>query len=194
MKTSKGLKKWLSNPYEDLTKNKLIYLVLMIAVGVVCRWLPHPPNFTPILAVSIFFGWRWQSSLLCVFSPLIVMLVSDLVLGLHDTMWIVYATIAVLSLLSKYFKNRQLFSSPIQSVVGMGVLGSVLFFVTTNAVVWWQYTMYPHNLSGLAQSYLAGVPFFHNSLISTIMYLGVFLFIESLVKRWVVDDKTISQS
>jgi hypothetical protein len=52
--------------------------------------------------------------------------------------------------------------------------GSALFFFVTNAASWGFETMYPHTLNGLGQSYLAGLPFFRNTVLGDLGYSALF--------------------
>ena len=52
-----------------------------------------------------------------------------------------------------------------------GLASSVIFFVVTNFGVWALTSMYENNLGGLINSYLFAIPFFHNTLLSTLIYL-----------------------
>ena len=55
-----------------------------------------------------------------------------------------------------------------------GVASSVCFYIITNFGAWLTLAMYEKNLSGLVQSYVLAIPFFHNTLLSTLLYLTVF--------------------
>lgn len=58
-------------------------------------------------------------------------------------------------------------------VVGASVLASTSFFVVSNFAWFFPLSMYPHNFSGVVQAYAAGVPFYRNDLISTLLVTGV---------------------
>ena len=55
----------------------------------------------------------------------------------------------------------------------MSVGGSVWFFIVTNFSVWLGDNLYPLNLNGLIQCYVMAIPFFHNTLISTFIFLAI---------------------
>jgi hypothetical protein len=55
-------------------------------------------------------------------------------------------------------------------VVGYSLLGSVLFFLVTNFGVWLGSTMYPQSGAGLLAAYVAGIPFFQNTVLGTLFY------------------------
>ena len=59
----------------------------------------------------------------------------------------------------------------------------VTVFVITNFGVWAISGMYEKNFSGLVQSYFMAIPFFHNTLISTLLYLFVLKFLFEFANR-----------
>ena len=63
------------------------------------------------------------------------------------------------------------------------VASSIAFFVITNFGVWAISGMYEKNFSGLVQSYFMAIPFFHNTLISTFLYLFVLKFLFEFANR-----------
>ena len=65
-----------------------------------------------------------------------------------------------------------------------GIISSVCFFMITNFGAWLTLSMYEKSLAGLLQSYIMAIPFFHNTLISTFLYLIIFkLFFDFLLGR-----------
>lgn len=39
-----------------MNKNRFLFLAGMILAIVATRWMPHPPNFTPVTALALFGG------------------------------------------------------------------------------------------------------------------------------------------
>ena len=56
-------------------------LCLFLLVG---RLMPHPPNFTPILAVAILAPYIFNNRFLSFSMTIIAMFISDLIIGLHS--------------------------------------------------------------------------------------------------------------
>ena len=91
--------------------------------------------------------------------------------------WLWYAAALVLgSLLLKQRTN-------VPRVVTGSLLASTSFFVVSNYAVWAGSQMYPHTLGGLGASFLAGLPFYRNDLISTLLVTGVAFGAEALIRR-----------
>ena len=153
-----------------------ICLILVLSFS---RAIPHPPNFTPILAVGIFSGFFFRNFFLSSFIVLSSMFVGDLYLGFHGTMIFTYTALIVsvlIGALIKNFKFKELFFTSLFS--------SFCFFIITNFGAWLTLPMYEKNLAGLSQSYVLAIPFFHNTLISTFIYLIALKFLfEQFSKR-----------
>jgi len=167
------MKNKITNNKQRTNNKKIILLILILTtVGFAARLLPHPANFAPIGALALFGGLylprRWALIL-----PLGVMFLSDLFIGFYAwqimlSVYICFALVVGIGLLVR--KNKKF-----RTVLGGTALGSVLFFLITNAAVWAFGTMYVHNLSGLIQSYAMALPFFRNSLLGDLFYTGVLI-------------------
>ena len=157
---------------KDVTK-RAAWVALLLIVGVLSRWLPHPPNFSAFLAIALFAGYVLPAPLALIV-PIAAVFLGDLFLGFHDLMWIVY-----LSLLPVAWLGRQMPELKKQLVTWLswgllGLLASVFFFITTNLAVWWFSSMYPHTQEGLVTCFVLALPFFHNSVLATWIYMGAF--------------------
>ena len=101
--------------------------------------------------------------------PLAIMLVSDLIIGLHGLMFWTYGSIFLITLFSyQYIKKKFI------NVIKLSLVSPILFFLVTNFGVWLTSTTYSSDLSGLMTSYTMGLPFLANSLISTILFSSCF--------------------
>ena len=154
--------------------------VALILVLSFSRLIPHPWNFTPILAVGIFSGFYFKNFILGSFIVICSMFLGDLYLGFHETMFFTYISLAVAVLIGlsvKRFKFKEILFS--------GLASSVCFFIITNFGAWLTHgEMYARNFSGLMQSYVMAIPFFQNTLISTFLYLLLFkLLFDLAVKK-----------
>jgi len=158
--------------------NKLILPIVIIFALSLTRIIPHPSNFTPILAVGIFAGFYFKQFYLSLFVIILSMFVGDLFLGFHNTMLFTYFSLAIVVLIGMYIKNLNLKETLVSST-----LSSVCFFLITNFGSWITLEMYEKSFSGLLQSYVMAIPFFHNTLISTIIYLIVLKFLYDLAVK-----------
>ena len=150
---------------------KIILLCIIIFLVSLTRIFPHPPNFTPILALAIFGGAYFPNKIAALTLPVIAMFLSDLILGFHSQMYVVYGTIVILSFLGNIIKTKN-----IKNLAISGLVGSLFFFIITNFSVWISGSLYPLTFDGLIQCYIMAIPFFHNTLISTLLFLSVLFF------------------
>lgn len=142
--------------------------VVAIAALALSRWVPHPPNFTPLVAAALFSGAICRDWRLALALPLGAMLLADLWLGLHATLPFVYLGLALAVVLGRGLALRR---QPLL-LLGAGSLGAVLFFLVSNFGVWLTQALYPHTAAGLAACYLAALPFFANTLLATLLWVA----------------------
>jgi hypothetical protein len=170
-----------------MTKLKnLKYFLLPVGLILVLsfsRLIPHPSNFTPILAVGVFAGFYFRNFILSLFIVISSMFIGDLVIGLHNTMIFTYSSLILAVAIGLLIKKLNF-----KAVLFGGLSSSVVFFIVTNFGSWLTLEMYEKNLSGLLQSYFMAIPFFHNTLISTIIYLiALKLFLEFSIKKKLIN-------
>lgn len=144
--------------------------LVMIFLGAISRLLPHPPNVTPIDSMALFGGSTNQKYLKFL-TPVLAMFVSDLFLPKDG--WtmrlVIYTTILVISVIgSKINTNKWL------SIYSCALLGSLLFYFSTNIAVVFTSNIYPHNHSGIIMSLIAGLPFYRNTLIGDLGFTTIF--------------------
>tara|TARA_B100000315_G_C14489527_1_gene546895 strand:- start:154 stop:669 length:516 start_codon:yes stop_codon:yes gene_type:complete len=161
--------------------NKLI-IPLIIILAAITRLIPHPPNFTPIIAMGIFGSAYIQNRSLAVLIPISAMFLSDLFLGFHATIYWVYGSLLLVSILGMILVNKV----NIGKCVAAALSGSFLFFIITNFGVWLSSGYYSNNLDGLLTCYTLALPFLGNTLIGTLFYTIVMFAGYELVQRnWV---------
>ena len=139
---------------------------LKISVGIflalaASRFIPHPPNFTSLIALSFYIpavlGIRFIPTLIASF------LLTDLIIGFHGVTFFTWGSVLLIALMSKFFLQ-----SMTNRFLG-ALLGACLFFIITNFGVW-SLGSYGYNLEGLITCYLLAIPFFVNTLVSTLIF------------------------
>ncbi len=148
---------------------RLLALVGVILVAAASRLIPHPPNVTPIAAMALFGGAQFADRRLAFLVPLSAMFLSDLVIGLHRLLPVVYACFALIVGLGFWVRPRKSFGR----IAGATLAGSVLFFAVTNFGVWAMGSLYPKTLDGLVAAYIAAIPFFRNTLLGDALFAAV---------------------
>jgi len=142
----------------------------MIFAGAVMRLIPHWPNFTPIAAIALFGGTFLKRKDLAFLVPVVAMLLSDLIIGFHSTMFAVYASFIAIVSLGLFLQSRL----TVVNTISASLASSILFYLITNFASWTSGIMpYPMNVAGLMQSYIAGLPFFFNGLLGDLFYNSV---------------------
>ena len=170
------------NFLKAVKKEALAGLAVVILL-VLFRLMPHPSNFTPILAAGIFAGFYFKNFFIGSFIVIFSMFVGDLFLGFHSTMIFTYTSLTIAIALGLLIKKLQY-----KEIIFSGLSSSVCFFLITNFGVWLTTEMYVKNFEGLMQSYILAIPFFHNTLIATFLYLVIFkLIFEISAKRKIIN-------
>lgn len=159
-------------------------LIILLALS---RLIPHPPNFTPILGMAVFSGAIINRKIVAYLVPLAAMLLSDLYLGFHSGMPIIYFTLAICVLIGTFIESRV---TILNSILGI-TAGVLVFYLITNFTVWYGSGMYENSFSGLITCYVMGLPFLQNTFISSLIYgMGAFLIYEVINKRLILANNT----
>jgi hypothetical protein len=167
-------------------------MIIFLAAG--SRFIPHPPNFSPIGSIALFgaayYSRRYWSYLI----PLAAMFLSDMVINnvlfrsffggftwFYSGALFTYGAVLMIVLLGTFALRKVRISNLILSALG----ASAIFYLVSNFGVWastGMYGMYPRTFVGLMECYIAGLPFLQNivagDLIYTITLFGVFELIQ----------------
>ena len=125
------------------------------------RFIPHPPNFTSLIALSFYIpallGLRYLPILILSF------IITDLFIGFHGVTLFTWGSVVIIGLFSKYFIKS------ILSRVSGALIGAFVFFLITNFGVW-SLGSYGYTIEGFILCYTLAIPFFAYSLISTFIF------------------------
>ncbi|GAB3169329.1 hypothetical protein GCM10027059_33990 [Myceligenerans halotolerans] len=181
-------------PVRDLTLADLAHrwwrpalAVAAVVLAVVWRMvradLGAPPNLELITAATFFAAviLRHRAAVLV---PFAAAAVSDALLGNTSILlftWTAWAVIGLGALLVRRTTGWR----RLGAALGLGVGGSVWFFLWTNFGVWLQGrgTFYPAGLDGLLASYVAGLPFFRTMLLGNLVLVPLAAGAVALVER-----------
>jgi hypothetical protein len=151
-------------------KANLLYRTLLalviIALAAALRIAPHPWNFTPVGAMALFSGAILRDRRLTFFFPILALLVGDMFIGFHRLMPVVYASFLVSVAIGFWLRDRR----SLGRITAATLLGAMQFFLVTNFAVWAFGLSYPRNSAGLLACYVAGIPFFWNTLAGDAVY------------------------
>jgi hypothetical protein len=166
----------------------------LTVLGAVARVLPHPPNFAPVGATSLFAGARlprWQAYLV----PLVALAVTDPILSpfYGFAPYSKYLLFSYLSVLISVWLGRRLRDTESISRIGaVTVLNSIQFFLITNFGSWLWFQAYPRTAAGLASCYVAAIPFFGWTLASDILYTAVLFGLYAWLGRTVATGERLT--
>lgn len=152
-----------------MTKNLKLFILIFFILAF-SRFIPHPPNFTSLIALSFYvpalLGLRYVTFVIISF------MLTDLILGFHQTLFFTWGSVVLIGLISNYLSKS--FS---QRLLG-SLISVVIFFIITNFGVWLT-GMYGYDFKGLIACYVLAIPFFGYNLISTAI---LSIFIETIIK------------
>ena len=145
---------------------KLKILVCILIILFTSRLIPHPPNFTILIALSfyvpILFGRNHILSVVLSFA------ITDIYFGLHTISLFTWFSVFLIGFLSKFIKKNLL-----SRILGASS-GALIFFGITNFAVWF-INGYDHNgLDSLIETYILGIPFLFYSILSTVIFSVIF--------------------
>jgi len=152
----------------DMKKLSICFGILITLLA--SRLIPHPPNFTSLLALSFYvpvlLGFRYLPVLIISFA------ITDLVIGFHSGVFWTWGSVMVIGLMSRYFNKNINFR-----LIGSS-FGVLIFYLITNFGVWYS-GLYGLTAEGFVECYVLALPFFAYSFISTILFS---VFVETIYK------------
>jgi hypothetical protein len=163
---------------ENLLYRTLLALAI-IALAAALRIAPHPWNFTPVGAMALFSGAIIRDRRLAFLVPLLALFAGDVFIGFHKLMPIVYASFLVSVAIGFWLRDRRI----VGRICAATLLGAAQFFLVTNFAVWAFGLSYPRNTAGLVACYVAGIPFFWNTLAGDAAYTALFFGSFALAER-----------
>jgi hypothetical protein len=166
-------------------KETLLYRTLLalglIVLAAALRIAPHPWNFTPVGAMALFAGAMLRDRRLAFLFPLLALFAGDVFVGFHRLMFVVYASFLVNVVIGLWLRDR----GTIARISLATLLGAIQFFLVTNFAVWQFLSGFPHTASGLLACYIAGIPFFWNTLAGDAFYATLLFGGYALAERFV---------
>ncbi|MDV6237647.1 DUF6580 family putative transport protein [Leptospira ellisii] len=161
---------------KTITVPKDAVSVLGVILAGISRFLPHPPNFTLVGAVTVYSGSKiegWKSFTI----PFITIFATDLILSqihgygpLYPGFSLVYFSLLVNVVLGKTLLKGRV---KISRLLPVTVLASTQFFLLSNFSVWAFSSFYPDTFEGLLTCYIAAIPYFGGTLLGDLIYTPI---------------------
>ncbi|WP_439506393.1 DUF6580 family putative transport protein [Sediminibacterium sp.] len=177
-----------------LNKQFIFSLVLMVLASAIYRVFPNRPmGFAPQMAIAIFAGSLFfKNKKLAFLLPLLSMFISDglyqilymngltEISGFYGGQWKNYLLIIGLTSIGFFVKQDK-----IASVAGASLAAPTIYFILSNGLVWLGGggLHRPKTFEGLMMTYADGLPFYPNSIYSTLFFSLVLFGTWYLVKR-----------
>ena len=104
-------------------KNKLFLCIGIFLSLALSRFIPHPPNFTSLIALSFYvpviLGMSYIPVLILSFA------ITDIFIGYHTGTFFTWGSVFLIGLIS------QLFAKTLTSRISGALIGAVIFFIVT---------------------------------------------------------------
>ena len=173
----------------------ILFTVILVALATACKYFFGPDlswsGFSPVIAIALFSGMIIKKKNSSFLLPLIALLISDGLIqffynqnlfpysGFYSGQWINYLILLSATLIGWVLKGRKY-----SSLFAGALAAPTVFFLASNLLVWTgSQITYTKDLNGLMNCYAAGLPFFRNSLIATMVFLPVILFAYNFLAR-----------
>ena len=161
-------------------KNNLMIPIIMMTLLVISRMISDIPNFTATIALIMFTSYLIRDKFLSVLVILVSQIISDLYIGIYSSMFFVYGAYVFIALLSPIIMNKLSF----KSVLISSLVTPTIFYIVSNFGVWITGSTYPLSLDGLIMCYVAGIPFFDETLLSTVVFsVTIYVMMKLIVKE-----------
>jgi hypothetical protein len=157
--------------------------ISLIIIGILLRFTPHAPNFTPVAAIALF-GGAYLNKRYALIVPLLLMVISDLFIGMHNTVAFTWGGFALITVLGFWIKKHKSLSR----ITVAPLASSILFYIISNFGVWLM-GWYPYTLQGLIKCYVMALPFLRDFTLATVLYSFGFFGVYELIARAVKDTK-----
>ena len=177
-------------------KKLIVFTLILVAITTACKFFFGPDldwsGFSPVIAIALFSGFIIKQKDLSFMLPLLALFISDIVIhvlytqnlfpyaGFYGGQWKHYLILLVATLIGWMLKGKSN-----TSLVAGSVIAPTVFFLFSNFAVWLGTTeaVYSKDFSGLMTCYAAGLPFYKNALIATLIFLPAILVLYNYMSR-----------
>lgn len=174
----------------------ILFTLFLVALATACKFFFGPDlnwsGFSPVIAIALFAGFIIRQKDLSFMLPLLALFISDCCIqvlynmdlfpyaGFYGGQWKNYLLLLSVTLLGGLLKGRSY-----GSLLAGGIIAPTVYFLLSNFMVWQANieTVYAKSFSGLMTCYEAGLPFYRNSLIATLLFLPLILALYNYISR-----------
>ncbi len=166
----------------SLAKDAAVISILVI-LAIASRLLPHAPGFVAVTGATMFAGWYLRRGSVAYLVPLVVLSLSDIILGFYQPLLM---SVVYMAAVAPVFAGRLLRgnATPLRLVTS-ALCCSVLSLLVINFGVWLTSAWYPKTATGLLDCYVAALPFFKYRLAGDLSSVTAFFGVYALLTyRW----------
>ena len=174
----------------------IVFTLILIVLATSCKFFFGPDldwsGFSPVIAIALFSGFIIKQKDMSFLLPLIALFISDAVIqllytqdlfpyaGFYGGQWKNYLVLMAATLIGWALKGRNY-----SSLMAGTIAAPTVFFLISNFMVWAGSieAVYAKSFSGLMTCYEAGLPFYRNSLVATLVFLPVILFLYNYLTK-----------
>lgn len=173
----------------------ILFTLILVVLATACKYLFGDnlawSGFSPIIAIALFSGMIIRQKDLSFMLPLLALFISDAAIqllyemnlfpyaGFYSGQWQNYLLLLSATLIGWMMKGKSY-----GTLAAGGILAPTVYFLVSNFLVWQaSEVLYPNSFSGLMTCYEAALPFFRNSLISTLLFLPVIVVLYNYLTR-----------
>jgi hypothetical protein len=166
----------------------IFFTFILVVLATACKYFFGPDldwsGFSPVIAIALFSGFIIKQRDWSFLLPLLALFISDAIIhalylngdfpyaGFYSGQWKNYLILMSATLIGWLLKGKNTSSLLIGALTAPTV-----FFLLSNFGVWMgSHVTYSKDISGLMTCYAAGLPFYKNALMATILFLPVILF------------------
>ena len=163
----------------NFVTKKDFFPIILILILAMSRLIPHPPNFTPVISVAIMSGYLFRNIYLSFVVLITSMILADAFIGFYENMLFVYLSLLLIAYIFYKISGK----INLKNLFIYGFFGSVIFYLISNFGVWYFGNLYEKNFNGLIECYFLAIPFFKNTVLSTIFFTYITFVLDHFFKR-----------
>lgn len=174
----------------------IVFTFVLVALATACKYFFGPDldwsGFSPVIAIALFAGFIIKQKDMSFILPLLALFISDAVIqflytqdlfpyaGFYSGQWKNYLILMAATLIGWALKGRSY-----ASLLTGTIAAPTVYFLVSNFMVWTgtSEAVYAKSFSGLMTCYEAGLPFYRNSLIATLVFLPVILLVYNYLTK-----------
>jgi hypothetical protein len=179
-----------------INRRLILFTIILMVLQLCCKlFFANDPNLSglsPFIAIALFSGFIVKEKNMSFLLPLLALFISDAVIhmlyqnnlfgfaGFYGGQWKNYLLLLAVTAIGWLFKGRNY-----STLAAGAVAAPTLFFLVSNFMVWQAASeaVYARSFSGLMTCYEAGLPFYRNSLIATVVFLPLIIVAYNYITR-----------